>query len=100
MRLVLLDKFGLDMFESYPVNVTIDKVDVDEVCITLENGQEFGYLVNIINDEKLVMGISGLCGFELMKGVNKEEKLKEDDKVYVVQKNEENLTFYEVWVNS
>jgi len=100
MRLVLSDKFSLDMLSSYPANLTIDKVESDEVCITLENAQEFGYLVNIITDEELVMEIAGLCGFELMRGKENGEKLKEDDKAYVVQREKEKLTFYEVWVNT
>ena len=98
MRLVLLDKFGLDMFESYPVNVTIDKVSADEVCIALENGQEFGYLVNTINDEELIMEISGLCGFELKKGEKKRVKLLLYDKVYIIKKRGKKLTFYEILI--
>ena len=100
MRLVLLDKFELNKLESYPANLTVDKVESDEVCIALENAQEFGYLVNTVTDEELIMQISELCGFELMRGEERGEKLKEDDKAYVVQREGKKLTFFEIWVNT
>ena len=100
MRLVLLDRFNLNKLESYPANLTIDKIESDEVCISLENAQNYGYLVNTVTDEELIMQISELCGFELMRGEERGEKLKEDDKAYVVQREGKKLTFFEIWVNT
>ncbi len=96
MRLYLLDRFDLDIFKEYPVNVTIDRAYEDEVCLALELHQEEGDLVNTVTDEETVMQIGELCGFELMVGKLQEVKLEEGDKAYVVEKKEDKLTFWEV----
>jgi len=96
MRLYLLDRFDLNMFKGYPVNVTIDRAYEDEVCLALELHQEEGDLVNTVADEETVMQIGELCGFELMIGKPQEVKLEEGDKAYIVEKKEDKLTFWEV----
>jgi hypothetical protein len=98
MRLYLLDRFDLNMFKEYPVNVTIDRAYEDELCLALELHQEEGDLVNTITDEETVMQIGELCGFELLRGKEQDVKLDEGDKAYIVKKENGKLTFWEVLV--
>jgi hypothetical protein len=100
MRTVLVDKFDLSMFKEYPIEIVIDKPWKEEVCIDLEDGQEEGFLVNTITDEEIIVRISDMCGFELKKGQDVEVKLKENDRVFVVFKEEDKIKIYEILINN
>jgi len=98
MRLILLDRFNLNMFKEYPIGVVIDKLSVNEFCLGVENAQDEGYLINTITDESLLKEISKLCGFELKKGEKKRVKLFLYDKVYIIKKRDKKLIFYEILI--
>ena len=96
MRLILLDRFNLNMFKEYPIGVVLSKIEVDEFCLGVENAQEEGYLINTVTDEELLKQLSELCGFELRKGEKKRVKLNFYDKAYIVKKRGKKITFYEL----
>jgi len=93
MRLVLTDHFNLSMFKEESVSLVITRIEPDEVCIALENAQDDGYLVNMVEDEDVLRKLYNLCGFMVMTK-REDVKFQENDRVIVVEK--EKMTFYEL----
>jgi uncharacterized ubiquitin-like protein YukD len=99
MQTVLTDKFDLTMFGKYPIKVIIDKLDKSEkedICFELEFRQEENELINTITNTDLLVEISDFCGFVLNEGKNTEIKLKGNETVYVVNKENGKIVFYEL----
>jgi len=99
MQTVLTDKFDLNGFGKYPMKVIVDKLDKsdkEEICFELEFKQEEGELINMITNEELLSEISDLCGFDLEKGKDVEVKLKGYERVYIPQKENGKIVFYEI----
>jgi hypothetical protein len=98
MRTILSDKFSLDILESYPKKVIIDKVEKEEFCTHLEFSQEMNELINTITDKDLINEISDLCGFDLIEGKDTLIKLKNYDEFYVVTKEGKKIVIYEILI--
>ena len=96
MRLILTDKFDLSMFKEYPIELVVAKPYEDEVCIAVENAQDYGYLINMIEDEEVLKRLYSLCGFMVLTKREEGIRFQEFDKVIVVKKEKEGLTFYEL----
>ncbi len=99
MKTILTDKFDLNRFGKYPMKVIVDKLDKsdkEEICFELEFKQEEGELINMITNEELLSEISDLCGFDLEKGKDVEVKLKGYERVYIPQKENGKIIFYEI----
>jgi hypothetical protein len=99
MQTILTDKFDLNGLGKYPMKVIVDKLgksDKEEVCFELQFKQEENELINTITNEELLAEISDLCGFVLNEGKNTEIKLKGNERVYVVNKENGKIVFYEL----
>jgi len=99
MRIVLTDTFDFKLFKKLPIRIIIDKIDREEACFNLEFSQEEGELTNLITDREMLVRISDYCGFVLNEGKKDEVVLRENDRVYVVKKENSSLLFYEILID-
>ena len=96
MRTYLLDRFDITYLDQYPVQITIDEIEPDEFCLTLDLRQEEGELVNGITNPVTQREIRKLCNIELKNGEEVLPKLDKYDKVLLVDRRVEKTRFFEI----
>jgi hypothetical protein len=112
----LVNAFSLNMIKEFPATITIDKIDKEEFCETLDIRLENGEVVNAVGHDSTVYLINKLCGVNLEKNrinvkMNKEDialiimisqRLEEgkvlSDKEIEDMYRQGKISFYEVWL--
>ncbi len=112
----LVNAFSLNMIKEFPVRLTIDKIDKEEFCQTLDIRIENEELINAVGHDSTVKLVNTLCGTQLQKN-RVEVKMNEGDIALIImisQRLEEGkvlsdkeiedmyrqgkISFYEVWL--
>ena len=99
MRTYLLDKFDITNLNEYPLIITVDRMEVDEFCITIDLRQEEGELVNGITNPITIREIEKLCNLKLQKGEEIIPKFEKYDKVILVDRRVEKTRFFEIRID-